>query len=251
MKPFSKILLILSLLAPLSLNAQIVNVAAAADLVYAFNEIEGIFSKKYPDDKINFQFGSSGKTFTQIANGAPYDAYFSADLNYPKKLKEDGFAVGNVKPYALGRIGFSTLKSSNIKIKKATDLLNPAIKKISIANPEHAPYGKAAVEALKSYGIYDKVKSKLVYGENMSQATQFLQSGSVDVGVLAISMAKAPILAKDITFTLIDGEKHKDILQGYALLTHGKDNEAAKRFISIVESAEGNKIMQKYGFINK
>jgi molybdate transport system substrate-binding protein len=220
-------------------------------LKYAFDDIKILFAKKYPNDTINFQFGSSGKALTQISNGAPYDVYFAADMNYPKQLKEKGLVVGVVKPYALGRIGLTTLKNQKMKITKISDLLNPNIKKIAIANPEHAPYGRAAKEALESYGVYDKIKSKLVYGENISQTTQFVQSGSADVGVIALSIAKAPIIAKEINFILIDGKKHKDIIQGYALLTHGKDNMVAKNFMATVESVEGNKIMSKYGFIVK
>ncbi|MBD3794598.1 MAG: molybdate ABC transporter substrate-binding protein [Epsilonproteobacteria bacterium] len=244
--------LVLSLLASVtSAFADTANIAAASDLKYAFDDMKILFVKKYPNHSLNFQFGSSGKALTQISNGAPYDVYFAADMNYPKQLKEKGLAVGVVKPYALGRVGVATLKNSKIKITKISDLLNPKIQKIAIANPEHAPYGRAAKEALESYGVYDKIKSKLVYGENISQTTQFIQSGSADVGIIALSIAKAPIVAKEINFGLIDGKKHKDIIQGYALLTHGKDNMAAKNFMATVESSEGNKIMAKYGFIVK
>lgn len=244
--------LILSLFASATFAfADTANIAAASDLKYAFDDMKTLFAKKYPNDSLNFQFGSSGKALTQISNGAPYDVYFAADMNYPKQLKEKGLAVGEVKPYALGRVGMATIKNPKIKITKISDLLNPKIQKIAIANPEHAPYGRAAKEALESYGVYDKIKSKLVYGENISQTTQFIQSGSADVGIIALSIAKAPIISKGINFTLIDGKKHKDIIQGYALLTHGKDNMAAKNFMATVESPEGNKIMAKYGFIVK
>jgi molybdate transport system substrate-binding protein len=227
------------------------NIAAASDLQYAFKEMQTLCAKKYPSESINFQFGSSGKALTQIQSGAPYDAYFAADMNYPKKLKEQGLAVGDVKPYALGRVGLMVLKSSNIPINDLSILATDRIKKIAIANPEHAPYGQAAVTALKTLGLYDKIKSKFVYGENIQQATQYIQTGAADAGIIALSIAKAPIIADQVNFALIDGKTHPDILQGYALLKRGENNKAARAFLSTVESPQGDAIMKKYGFIIK
>lgn len=231
--------------------ADTANIAAASDLQYAFKEMQTLFAKKYPTETINFQFGSSGKALTQIQSGAPYDAYFAADMNYPKQLKEKGLAVGDVKPYALGRVGLMVLKSSNIPVNDLSILATDRIKKIAIANPEHAPYGQAAVAALKTLGLYDKVKSKFVYGENIQQATQYVQTGAADAGLIAISIAKAPVIADQVNFGLIDGKAHPDIIQGYALLKRGENNKAARAFLSTVESPEGDAIMKKYGFIIK
>jgi len=231
--------------------ADTANIAAASDLQYAFKEIKILCEKKYPTQTINFQFGSSGKALTQIQNGAPYDAYFAADMNYPKELKEKGFAVGDVKPYALGRVGLMTLKSSNIPINNLSILATDKIKKIAIANPEHAPYGQAAIAALKTLGLYDKVKHKFVMGENISQATQYVQTGAADVGIIAISIAKAPIIAEEMNFGLIDAKAHPDIIQGYTLLKRGENNKAARAFISVFESSEADAIMKKYGFALK
>jgi molybdate transport system substrate-binding protein len=231
--------------------ADTANIAAASDLQYAFKEIKILCEKKYPNETINFQFGSSGKALTQIQNGAPYDAYFAADMNYPKELKEKGFAVGDVKPYAQGRVGLMTLKSSNIPVNNLSILASDKIKKIAIANPQHAPYGQAAVAVLKSLGLYDKIRDKLVMGENISQATQYVQTGSVDVGIIALSIAKAPLIAKEMNFGLIDAKAHPDIIQGYALLKRGENNKAARAFISVFESSEADVIMQKYGFALK
>jgi molybdate transport system substrate-binding protein len=192
--------LLFSLVATVSFAwADTANIAAASDLQYAFKEMQSLCAKKYPTERINFQFGSSGKALTQIESGAPYDAFFAADMNYPKKLKESGLAVGNVKPYALGRIGLMTLKSSNIPVNLSI-LATDRIKKIAIANPEHAPYGQAAVAALKTLGLYDKVKYKFVFGENIQQATQYVQTGAADVGIIALSIAKAPIIADQENF---------------------------------------------------
>lgn len=231
--------------------ADTANIAAASDLQYVFKDMKVLFDKKYPNETINFQFGSSGKALTQIQNGAPYDAYFAADMNYPKKLKDKGLAVGDVKPYALGRVGLMALKTSNIPVNNISILTSDRIKKIAIANPKHAPYGQAAISALKTHGLYDKVKNKFVLGENIQQATQYVQTGAADVGIIALSIAKAPIIADQVNFGLIDGKAHPDIIQGYALLKRGENNKAAKAFLSVVESPEGNVIMKKYGFILK
>lgn len=231
--------------------ADTANIAAASDLSYAFKEMQTLCAKKYPTETINFQFGSSGKALTQIESGAPYDAFFAADMNYPKQLKEKGLAVGDVKPYALGRVGLMTLKSSNIPVNNLSILTSDKIKKIAIANPDHAPYGQAAVAALKSLGLYDKVKDKFVFGENIQQATQYVQTGAADVGIIALSIAKAPVIAEQVNFALIDGKAHPDIIQGYALLKRGENNKAAKAFLLTVESPEGDAIMKKYGFAVK
>lgn len=244
-------LALLSLSIASAILADTANIAAASDLQYSFKEMQTLFAKKYPTETINFQFGSSGKALTQIQSGAPYDAYFAADMNYPKQLKEKGLAVGEVKPYALGRIGLMVLKSSNIPLNDLSILATDRIKKIAIANPEHAPYGQAAVAALKTLGLYEKVKGKFVYGENIQQATQYVQTGAADAGLIAISIAKAPVIADQVNFTLIDGKAHPNILQGYALLKRGENNKAARAFLSTVESPEGNAIMKKYGFIIK
>lgn len=231
--------------------ADTTNIAAASDLHYALKEIKILCEKKYPNETINFQFGSSGKILTQIQNGAPYDVYFSADMKYPKQLKEKGFVAGEVKPYALGRVGLMMLKSNNTPIGGLgglSVLATDRIKKIAIANPEHAPYGKAAVAALKSLGLYDKVKHKFVMGENISQATQYVQTGAADVGIIALSLAKAPAIAKEMDFTLIDAKTHLDITQGYALLKRGENNKATLAFLKTFESSEGDIIMKKYGF---
>ena len=244
--------LVFSLTATINVTfADTANIAAASDLQYAFKEMQALCSKNYPNQTINFQFGSSGKALTQIQNGAPYDAYFAADMNYPKKLKENGLAVGDVKPYALGRIGLMTLKSSTIPLDSLSILASNTIKKIAIANPDHAPYGQAAVAALKTLGLYEKVKHKFVMGENIAQATQYVQTGAADVGIIALSIAKTPTIAQQVNFTLIDKQTHPDIIQGYALLARGEKNKATLAFLSTVESPQGDIIMKKYGFTVK
>lgn len=244
-------LVLLSLSFASAILADTANIAAASDLQYAFKEMQTLFAKKYPTEMINFQFGSSGKALTQIESGAPYDAFFAADMNYPKQLKEKGLAVGDVKPYALGRVGLMVLKSSNIPVNDLSILATDRVKKIAIANPNHAPYGQAAVAALKTLGLYDKVKDKFVMGENIQQATQYVQTAAADAGLIALSIAKAPVIADQVNFGLIDGKAHPDIIQGYTLLKRGENNKAARAFLLTVESPEGDAIMKKYGFIIK
>jgi len=222
-----------------------VNIAAASDMKFALDEIAKVYMSRHSETKINTMFGSSGKTFTQISNGAPYDIYYSADIDYPNKLKAAGKAVGDVKPYAIGRI---VLWSDTVDISKGMNvLLSPKINKIAIANPEHAPYGRAAVAALKTYGIYDQIKSKLIYGENISQAAQYVQTHAADVGILALSIASSPVL-RNIPSFLIPKNAHPELIQGYVLV---KNNPEAKDFLTFFESKEANDILQKYGFVVK
>lgn len=217
-------------------------IAAAADMKYAMNEIVAAYMQLHSDVKINTVYGSSGNTFTQISNGAPYDIYYSADIEYPKKLKSMGKAVGDVKPYAIGRI---VLWSSTQSTAKGMDsLLSPNIKKISIANPDHAPYGRAAVAALKYYGIYENVKDKLIYGENISQAAQYVQTQAADVGILALSIATSPALKNNIPY-LIPQIFHPSLVQGYVQVTNNPD---AADFLLFFENKEANAILKKYGF---
>lgn len=232
------------------LSADEIKVAAAADLVYAFGEIKKVYEKLYPEDKLNIAFGSSGKAFTQISNGAPYEIFFSADMGYVEKLKEKGLAVGEVKPYAHGRIGFWAPKSEKLPLEKGMEILkDERVKKLAIADPEHAPYGIAAVNALKSQGMYELVKSKLVLGENVSQAAQFVQSGAANLGILPISLAYSDKLRNSGDFYLFPEEWHNEIIQGYGILKPGENKPSVKRFAEFVSTKEAREIFKKYGFL--
>lgn len=224
------------------LFASEVNIAAASDMKFALDEIAKIYMSRHSETKINTMFGSSGKAFTQISNGAPYDIYYSADIDYPKKLKAAGKVIGEVKPYAIGRI---VLWSNTIDTAKGMEtLLSPKIKKIAIANPEHAPYGRAAVAALKHYGIYDQIKNKLIYGENINQTAQYVQTKAADIAILALSVSSGPAL-KETPSYLIPKKAHPELIQGYVLI---KNTSEAKDFISFFETKEANDILKKYGF---
>ena len=225
-------------------------IAAASDLNFAFKEIIAEFEKT-SGDKVKLSLGSSGNFFVQIQNGAPFDLYFSADIRYPQKLVESGHAVADsLYRYAIGRIVVWALNQSSIHVERGLEtLLDPHIRKIAIANPKHAPYGRAAVAAMEHAQVYDRVKDKLVLGENISQAAQFVESGAADVGIIALSLALAPPMQAAGHYWEIPADAHPPIEQGAVVLTGGKNSEGAKDFLSFIQGAEGQTIMTRYGFI--
>lgn len=226
-----------------------VSITAASDLQYAMKDIISAFEAKYPEDHAAVVFGSSGKAYSQIENGAPYDMYFSADISYPKKLQQSGAAISEPKPYAIGRITIWVSKNSGLDVRKGFKLLlDPKVRKIAMANPEHAPYGRIAEETLKKSKLYDKVKGKLVLGENIQQTAQFVQTGAADVGMVAYSLALAPVLASEGSYYLVPATMHKPIVQGYVLLKKAAGNGTASRFEKFIGSPKARAIFKRYGF---
>lgn len=225
-------------------------IAAAADLKFAMKEIVDHYKKTSPIDEIDVIYGSSGKFFTQIQQNAPYDLYFSADISYPNRLTAEGLAVGQVIPYAIGRIVLWAPKAKFDASKMTLqNLINSDIRHIAIANPKHAPYGKRAEEALKSVDVWNKVESKLVYGENISQAAQFVQTGNAEVGIIALSLALSAELSNQGRYWLIPDNLHKPLEQGYVVTKRAEHNQLAKKFSQFMTTLEVRKIMVKYGFI--
>ncbi len=249
-----KIIFIFSLLFFIKAFSGEITLYAASDLIYAFNEIEKLYESKYPKDKIKIIYGSSGKGYNQIVNGAPFDVYFSANMDYVEKLKEQGLVISEIKPYAVGRIVMYTLKGNGIDVNKGINVtLDPKVSKLAIANWEHAPYGKAAKECLEHYNIFGKVKYKLVLGENISQTVQYIILGTADVGFVALSLAKSEKLSKMGNYYLLPESCHGRITQGVAILKNvSSDKEkfkTARRFFTFMFTPETRKIMNKYGFI--
>lgn len=244
-------LIILFLLLSFSLvKAEVIRVFAAADLQFALRELADIYMKKYPEDKIELIFGSSGKGFAQIKAGAPYHIFFSADMKYAEELYKEGYAITKPKPYAIGRIVLWTRKDSGLDPSKFPEvLLDPRVKRIAIANWDHAPYGKASKEALEAYGVFQKVKDKLVIGENIAQTASYIRSGAADLGFIALSLAKAPELERVGGYWLVPEDKHKRILQGYVITKEGQKFVSARRFYEFVASKEARKVFVKYGFL--
>lgn len=223
-------------------------IAAAADLSFAMKELITDFKTKKPDAKISLILGSSGKFYQQIINGAPYDVYFSADAKYPKKLLEQGYTTGKVNLYAIGRI---VLWSRKIDVKKlgVHSLLEEKIRKISIANPKHAPYGLRAKEFLQTNKLWKTLQSKIVYGENISQTTNYAVSGVADIGIIALSLAKAPTIAAKGSYWLIPSEQHSPLKQGYVVMNRAKNNQLQKDFLKYLKSEKAIEILSSYGFV--
>jgi molybdate transport system substrate-binding protein len=227
----------------------VLHVAAAADLQFAMQDLADQFSKKNIA-QLQVTYGSSGNFFSQLQNGAPFDLFFSADLDYAKKLDALGLAEpGTLCEYAVGRLVLWARADSAVDVAKDgwKTLLDERVQKIAIANPEHAPYGKAALAALHSAGIYEQVQSKLVYGENISQTAQFVQSGNAQVGLVALSLAVSPAM-KDGKRWEVPADAYPPIEQGAVVLRSAKDKSAARAFLDFVQSAAGRGTLKRYGF---
>jgi molybdate transport system substrate-binding protein len=219
-------------------------VAAASDLTQAFEEIGREFEAAQKI-KVVFVFGSTGMLTRQIENGAPMDLFAAANVGYIDQLEQKGLIVPGTKAiYARGRITLWTTADSPLKIENITDLTRAEVRRIAIANPDHAPYGLAAQQALHSAGIWDAVKPKLVYGDNIRQTLQYAETGNVEVAIVALSL----IQQSKGRWTLIPEELHRPIDQGLAVIK-GTHNEAgARAFASFVTGPRGKEILGKYGF---
>jgi len=225
-----------------------VKVAAASDLNFAIKEIIAKFEKE-TGHHVLLTMGSSGNFHAQLMNGAPFDVFLSADANYPRELEKAGKAEpGSTFIYALGKIVLWAPSNSKIDVQRSQmkSLLDPTIKKISIANPDHAPYGKAAVAAMQKAGVYDSVRSKLVLGENISQAAQFVQSGAADIGIIALSLALADAMKSAGRYWEIPTSMYPSMEQG-AVLMKGA-GLAARAFHEWMRRPDTRQILTKYGF---
>lgn len=228
--------------------AEKILIAAAADLKFAMDEIVTEYKKRNLKDEIEVVYGSSGTFLIQIQQGAPFHLFFSADIEYPRKLVSMSFAKEPVVSYALGRI---VIWSNQMDASKMTliDFKKSSISKIAIANPKHAPYGKRAEEALKATGVYNDVISKLVYGENIGQTANWVATGNAQVGIIALSLATSKEMKNKGTFALIDEKLHQPLEQGYVVTKFGENNQLAIRFAEHMRSASAIKTMASYGFV--
>jgi molybdate transport system substrate-binding protein len=243
-------MLLCALLTIRTVSAQEIRVAAAADLQFALDELSAQYERQ-TGRKIGVSYGSSGNFFAQIQNGAPFDLLLSADIEYPRKLEAAGLAEpGTLYEYAIGRIVIWMPADARVDVAKLgwKVLLEPGVEKIAVANPEHAPYGRAAVAALRNAGIYEQVRAKLVYGENIAQAAQFVSSRNAQAGILALSLAISPPM-KDGKRWEIPANMHEPIAQGAIILKGAKDQQGARGFLAFLKSGAGRKILDSYGFI--
>jgi molybdate transport system substrate-binding protein len=227
-----------------------VTIAAASDLAYAMTEIAANFEKS-SGCHVQMSMGSSGNFLTQIENGAPFDLFFSADIAYPKKLESEGLAApGSTYFYAVGKIVLWTRNDSRADISAGlASLSGAAFHKIAIANPAHAPYGRAAEEALRRAGVWESVKDRLVLGENISQAAEFVQSGNADAGILALSLVLSPAMKGQGRTAEIPENLYAPIEQGAVVLKAVKNPQGAQEFLSYIKLPATTAMLQAYGFV--
>ncbi len=226
-----------------------VTVAAASDLTYAMNEIVGNFEKA-TGCTVRLTMGSSGNFLTQIENGAPFDVFFSADVAYPKKLEAEGLAApGSTYVYAIGKIVLWTRNDSRVDVGKGFSALrDPAVRKIAIANPAHAPYGRAAEEALRHSGVYEAVKGRLVLGENISQAAEFVESGNADAGILALSLVVSPAMKDKGRAWNIPEKLYAPIEQGAVAIRAAANPQGARQILDYIKLDATVALLERYGF---
>jgi molybdate transport system substrate-binding protein len=230
-------------------NAQEIAVAAAADLAAVFPQVAQRFEKE-TGKKVKVSYGSSGQFLVQIENGAPYDLFFSADIQYPKRLEQERLVEpGSLYEYAVGKIVLYVPAKSPVDLSRGIRaLLAQDVKKVAIANPQHAPYGRAAVEALKKEGVYDALQSKFVLGENISQTAQFVESGAADAGIIALSLALSPAMKSAGRFVEVPPADYTPLEQAAIVLKSAKDKTTARLFVEFLKKPETVKLMSDYGF---
>jgi len=230
-------------------HADDLNVAAASDLSFAMKELAASYEKQ-TGTVVKVTLGSSGNFFAQIQNRAPFDLYFSADIDYPRKLEAAGLGEpGTLYQYATGKIVIWVPASSKLDVSKGLAVLtDPSVRKIAIANPKHAPYGRAAVAAMTRQGIYEKITDKLVFGENISQTAQFVESGNADVGIIALSLALAPVMADKGKYFEVPQDLYPPLDQGAIVIKASQKKEQAKQFLVYLKTPESIALLQRYGF---
>ena len=230
-------------------SAQGLSVAAASDLQSALPAIATQFEKE-TGRQVRLTFGSSGNFFTQIQNGAPFDLLLSADIDYPRRLEGAGQAErGSLYKYATGRLVLWTRNDSRIDVRRGLTVLGDgSVRRVAIANPEHAPYGRAALAALRHERLYEQVKGKFVLGENISQAAQFAQSGAADAGLLALALALSPTLKSSGTYVDIPESWYPPIEQAAVVLGSSKQKALARQFVDYLKKPDSVRILLSFGF---
>ncbi|MDR3703642.1 MAG: molybdate ABC transporter substrate-binding protein [Candidatus Sulfopaludibacter sp.] len=226
-------------------------IAAAADLQFAMEDVSRQFHAAYPQVQTQIVYGSSGNFYAQIRNGAPFDIFLSADLEYPRQLTQQGLAFPqSLFTYAVGRLAVwapaqSPLDVARLQMKVFED---PAVKHVALANPAHAPYGKAAEAALRHFGVYDAVAGKIVLAENIAQTLQFVQSGAAEAGIVALSLAVAPPVRPQGRYWEVPLDAYPRMWQGGVILKRAQSSSAAAAFRTYLTSTAGRQILQQYGF---
>jgi molybdate transport system substrate-binding protein len=227
-------------------------IAVSANAALAAEELASAFEGQ-TGHAVRMSVASSGTLYAQIANGAPFDLFLSADMDYPRKL----ISLGNAEPeslrvYALGRLVVWSRRDAGIDCAREEKdcLIAGEVRRVAIANPRHAPYGKASIEALREFGFYDRLQPKLVLGESLAQTLQFAESGAADVAIVSLSLALSPSAVKKGTYWLVPEGNHSPIEQGAVLLrTQGKDQRRARLFLDFLSSKEGTAVLVRHGYM--
>jgi molybdate transport system substrate-binding protein len=228
-----------------------VRVAAAADLKFALDDLITEFHREHRDIRVQVSYGASGNFFAQLSSKAPFDLFFSADVEYPRRLVEKGLAAKEDEfLYAVGHLAVWVPQKSSLDLERKgiRALLDPSVRKVAIANPRHAPYGRAAEAALKKLGVYDEIKGKIVQGENVAQAAQFVETGSADAGVIALSLALSPPMRKKGRHWEVPLDAYPRLEQGGIILSWAQDRQAAEALRDFVGGPGGKAVLKRYGF---
>lgn len=243
----NKLLCLLTMLIlPLGALAETINVAVAANVQYAFDDLAAAF-KKETGIEVKGAVGSSGKFTTQIENGAPFDVFLSADMEFPQKLAAKGLTTAAPKPYAYGTLVLWTTRGINLKDWQKT-LLSSGVRKIAVANPQTAPYGREAMRLFEHYKMMQQIKPKLVYAESIAQASQYIASGTVEAGFTAKSVVIAPEMKGKGQWVEMPKNAYQPIAQGVVVIKATKQRAAADKFMQFVLSAKARPIFERYGY---
>lgn len=224
-------------------------IAAASDLRFALDELLRPLRSAWPQARIEVIYGSSGKLATQIRHGAPFDVFLSADIAFARDLHEAGLAAGPPRLYAVGQLVTWSLQPALGRLRLDELVRRPDVRRLAIANPEHAPYGQRAVEALRACGAYDQARPKLVLGDNVAQAAQFVETGAAQAGMVAYSIVLAPPLARRGAWTLVPQEWHQRLEQGLAVLRRAAASPLAAAFVHQLQTPAGRATLARYGFV--
>jgi molybdate transport system substrate-binding protein len=225
------------------------SIAAAASLVYALDALDAAFAKTSPDVKVTSATGASGSLVAQITHGSPYDLFLSADLDFPEALVKAGQADGrSLTTFAFGRLVFWSMKEGVAVSDIAAAVRSPAVSRLAIANVVSAPYGRAAKEALEKLGAWDDAQPKLVIGENISQAAQFVQTGNADAGFVALSIVVSPRLRDTGRWVEVPANLYRPLEQCAVITAHGAANPAAARYIAFLGSPAARRILADFGY---
>ncbi len=235
-------------LAAVSVSAQAVKVAAAANLRNVLTEIKEMYIKEYPKEKVDITFGSSGKLTQQILNGAPFEFFMAANKKYPMSLQTKGATSGKVVTYAYGKL---VMWSSSVDVSKGKALLTSAsVKKISVAKPETAPYGDRTIEYFKRLGLFEDLGSKIVYADNIAQAAQFAYTGNAELGFTAMSLVLSPDMQSKGKYYIIPEDQYSPIEQACVLLKSYNYNPKAAKFMKYVLDKKLAPVWEKWGYKN-